>query len=280
MDFLESMSEANKNQSIRQDEISGKQHSFHSLPKEFQAWHNTQYMMEKKIDIDESTVPESLLNGYMWKTISDASKYGIWTFIFIAAFVIKLKFNPTIFGLFTTLLFYAPILGYIVYHFVFYAKIRAQVVGVVTANCAKYTVFTFYHTYAAIVVSLLIAFLFTFSILEDIATLFYNLAASLPSESKGVDSYLRSAFVWIYNFFVDILTGPEDIVGKLLFNTYFATLLLATITGVAIFFFEEEVYKERRKLVEEELASEELAKGYPADAAMKRIKTWRDENGV
>jgi hypothetical protein len=277
MDLLDSMDEK-KSTSIRQEDISGDQHTFHSLPKEFQAWHNTQYMMEKKMDIDESTIPESLLNAYMWKTIGDAAKYGIWTFIFIVGCIIELKFNPTILGLVFAFMIYVPFLSYLVYHFVFYAKIRAQVVGVVTKNAAQSTTFTFYHTFGAIVGSLLIAFIFVFSILEDIATLFYNLASKIPAGSTGMESWLRSTFVSIYNFFVDILTGPDDLIGKLIFNTYFSVILFAAITGAAIFYFEEEVYKKRRQLVDEEMASEELAKGYPADAAMKKIKKWREDN--
>ena len=63
MEFLDNLDD-NGGQSIRQDEINGQQHSFHSFPKEFQAWHNTQYMLEKKATIDESTISESASKWY------------------------------------------------------------------------------------------------------------------------------------------------------------------------------------------------------------------------
>ena len=279
MDFLEAMD--NKPTSVRQEDITGDQHTFHSLPKEFQAWHNTQYMLEKRVDIDESTVPESLLNAYMWKTIYDATKYGIPTVIGIIFAVVKLKLSPNIWGLLIAFAVYIPWLLYLSYHFIFYAKIKAQVVGPVTEKCAKYTADTFYSSFAAILSSLLVAFVFTMAILEDLALLIHNLILSMDTNTDAVSQSVRHHMISLYNTMVDLMTPPEnDMFGQILFNTYFSTALFGILTVATILIFERQVYHERKKSVEQEIETEELNRGYPIDTALLLITKWRKENGV
>jgi len=273
MDFLESVD--NKATSVRQEDITGDQHTFHSLPKEFQAWHNTQYMVEKKIDIDESTVPDSLLNAYMWKTIYDASKFAIPTVIGIIFGVIKLKLSPNIWGLIVGLFFYIPWLLYLAYHFIFYAKIKAQVVGPVTEKCAKYTADMFYSTFFSILGSLVIAFVITMSILM------HNLILAMDSKTDSISQSIRHYMIKVYNTMVDLMTPPEgDLFAQLLFNTYFSTALYTILTVATILLFERQVFHERKKSVEEEIEKEELGRGYPIDSALLLINKWRQENGV
>jgi len=278
MEFLEN-AEGGKVQDIRQDEINGKQHYFHSFPKEFQAWHNTQYMMEKKMPIDESTVPEALLNGYMWQAMGDASVFGITSFFAIVFAVIKLKLSPTLFGLFISLLVFAPWLLYSAYHFVFYAKIRAQVVGPVTQNGYRYTSRVFYETYASIVVSMVVAFLFIMSILDDIMILIRDYILTLDP-SDMYDSWIKSSLTSLYNFLVELMTPPQDTLGKILFNEYItATIFLVLLLGTS-YMFEQKVYTERKAKVEEEKEHEREITGYPIDNAFRKLRAWRAENGV
>jgi len=280
MDLFEGMDQ--KATSVRQEDITGDQHTFHSLPKEFQAWHNTQYMLEKKVDIDESTVPEALLNAYMWKTVYDASKFAIPTVIGIIFSVIKLKLSPNIWGLIVSLSIYIPWLLYLAYHFIFYAKIKAQVVGPVTKKCAKFTADMFYTTFFAILSSLIVAFVFTMSILEDLALLLHNLIMSIDSSGSSdlVMSKLKHYMIVVYNGMIDLLSPPDTLFAKILANTYFSTALFFIMTLATVFLFERQVYNERKRQVEEEIEKEELSKGYPIDTALIQIHKWREEHGV
>ena len=278
MEFLDDINQQD-GQSIRQDEINGKQHTFHSFPKEFQTWHNTQYMLEKKVPIDESTVPESALNGMMWQAIEDASKFGITTFIAIAFSVIKLKLAPNLFGLLITLLIFFPWLIYSVYHLVFYAKIRAQVVGPVTTNGYSYTSKIYYETYFSIIVSLSIAMLFIFGILDDIALLLRDSILSLNPEGL-FDGYLKTILTSIYNFTVDLLSSPDDTLGMLLFNEYFSISIFLGMTIGLSYIFELKTFEKRKKTVEREIVNEKNLSGYPIENALRKLHEWREDNGV
>jgi len=279
MDFLEAMDQ--KPTSVRQEDITGDQHTFHSLPKEFQAWHNTQYMLEKKVDIDESTVPESLLNAYMWKTIYDASKYAIPTVIGIIFAVIKMKLSPNIYGILLSFAIFIPWLMYLSYHFIFYAKIKAQVVGPVTKKCAKYTADMFYSTFFAILGSLIVAFVFTMAILEDLALLLHNMILSMNQHTDSISSSIKHYMIVVYNTMVDLIAPAEgDLFAQVVSNTYFSTGLFTLLTFATIFIFERQVYHDRKKQVEDEIQKEELSKGYPIDSALILIKEWRKEHGV
>jgi len=266
-------------QNIRQDEINGKQHKFHSFPKEFQAWHNTQYMLEKKATIDESTISESALNGMMWQAIGDGVKFGLTSFIAIAFAIIKLKISPNSAGLVVALLVFIPWLSYSIYHFVFYAKIRAQVVGPLSGNGFKYTAKTFYETYFGIIVSLSIALIFVFGILGDIVLLLRDTIVGLSP--KGIlDGYLKVVLTGLHNFFVDLLTPPEDLYGSILFNTYFSTFFfLGFLVGVT-YLFETMTFNKRRVIVDKEIVQERNLTGYPIDNALEKLHEWRSTHGV
>jgi len=263
-------------QDIRQDEINGEQHSFHSLPKEFQGWHNTQYMLEKKVPIDESTIPESQLNGYMWQAIGDASKFGMTSVTLIVFSVIKLKLAPNIYGLIISLLIFMPWALYSMYHVVFYAKIRAQVVGPVTINGYKYTSKIYFDTYYSIIGSMTIAFLFLMSIIEDILVVIQDMLSNMDPESMN-SSYFKESLVGIYNFFMDLILPPNDLFGQILFNTYFSTGLFVTLMIGMSVAFERYIYNNRKEVVEQELVNESDQTGYPIDVAKRKMEKWRSE---
>jgi len=278
MEFLDNIDD-NGGQNIRQDEINGKQHSFHSFPKEFQAWHNTQYMLEKKAPIDESTIPESALNGMMWQAIGDATKFGLTSFIAILFAVLKLKLAPNLYGLAISLLIFLPWLAYSVYHFVFYAKIRAQVVGPVTTNGFSYTSKIFYETYFSIIISMCIAVLFIFGILDDIALLLRDAIVGLEPNNVW-DGYFKTVLTHMYNFSVDLLSPPQDILGKILFNTYFEIFFfLGSLIGLT-YIFEKKTYEKRREIVDKEIINEKNLTGYPIENALRKLHGWRKENGI
>ena len=279
MEILDNLDGHDGGQNIRQDEINGKQHKFHSFPKEFQAWHNTQYMLEKKATIDESTISESALNGMMWQAIGDGVKFGITSFIAIAFAIIKLKISPNTAGLIVSLIVFIPWVTYSVYHFVFYSKIRAQVVGPLSGNGFKYTAKTFYETYFGIIISLCIALIFVFSILGDIVLLLRDSIVGLSP--KGIlDGYLKVVLTGMHNFFVELLTPPKDLYGSFLFNTYSSTFIfLGSLIG-ATYLFENLSYTRRRVIVDKEIIQEKNLTGYPIDNALTKLHDWRSKNGV
>lgn len=266
----------------RQDEITGKAHSFHSLPKEFQVWHNTQYIMEKKVKMDKSSIPLALLNNYMWKVMGDATFYAILTAMNIVVAVIKIKLAPTFLGFLVSLLIFSPWLIYTAFHFSFYAKIRAQVVGAVTTQSAWYISTMFYQTFAAVSLALVIAFMFVFSILESIAELLKALVRVLEHKvmgTPGITSSVKEAMIWMHNFIADMVNGPDDLFGKILFNTYSATMIFTGITALTIFLFERAKYNERKEDVESEIIQEKYDSGYPIERALYTLHKWRKDNG-
>ena len=79
-DIFDDMSfDGDKGQKVKSNEITGDRFQFHSLPKEFQDWHNNYFLLEKESmgTVDKNVVSKAILNGYMWKTIADGSAYGI-----------------------------------------------------------------------------------------------------------------------------------------------------------------------------------------------------------
>lgn len=265
-----------KETDVRQEEITGKQYLFHSLPKEFQIMHNIQYIMEKKTQIDSSTVPSGLLNAYMWKAIGDGTKYGIALAMAIAASVIKIKLSPNGLGLFLVFAFYLPLLFWTIYHFYFYSKIRAQVVGRVTQKTYDVTAKMFYETFSAVSSSLIIAFLYIMYILEDIAMWLHHFILSMDSKDSDVFIlfiWMKKYFIKLYNLMIDLLTPPPDnLLSNLLFNTYFSTGMMVVITIIFAILFEQSFYKRHRTEVEKELKEEEEMNGYALDVALNKLR--------
>lgn len=282
MDLDELLNSKEKSANVRPDEITGHQHAFHSLPKEFQAWHNTQYITEKKTTIDESTVPDSLLNAYMWKSIYDASKFAIPTVIGIFFSVIKLKLSPNFLGILAGLTFYLPWLLYTAYHFFFYAKIKAQVVGPVTKKSAKYTADTYYSTFYGVIISLIVAGLYTFYALKDIAYSLYNFILNMDTKPGLINDLSKDYSIKLYNLLVDLLEKPKNATWSeaLMSNIYVTTITYTLFTVLFLFLVERAIYKNRREIVDKEIEQEELQRGFALDTAMLKADKWRKENGV
>jgi hypothetical protein len=279
MGFFDDMEK--KGTQARPSEITGKQHGFHSYPKEFQAWHNTQYVLEKKVTMDRSTIPTGLLNSYMWKVVGDGSGFGFLTALNIVVAVIILKYNPTIIGFLLASLVFMPWLLYTAYHFVFYAKIRAQIVGPVTEECARYIVNMFYESFGAVTVALIIAFVFMFSFLESIGELtstIYHVSEGHVLIAKAVTEPIRHSLALITNFIADMTEGPDYLLGQILFNTYFSTALFTGITAYTVVMFEKREYAKRRAEVDAEIMHETFNSGYPIEKALFVLHKWRKEN--
>jgi cbb3-type cytochrome oxidase subunit 3 len=270
MDFLDF--DDNKSAKVRQEEITGDQHIFHSLPKELQVVHNGHYMMEKKTHIDLSTVPLATLNAYMWKVIWDATKYGIPSAILIIGSIVKLKLSPNGWGLFLSLAFIIPWALWIGYHFMFYAIIKAQVVGEATKRMAQYTADVFYSTYLSIVFSLVVAFVYIMWILEDIIMWIREKIIHLESSGGFMSDKIVLYLKKLHNVLVDLIVPPEGTFNSFLFNTYTSTILLTIIFFGIVFLLERFFYKNRKQEVEEEMRLEELDKGYAFEKAMKVLE--------
>ncbi|HIP33420.1 MAG TPA: hypothetical protein EYG89_01510 [Bacteroidia bacterium] len=212
----------------------------------------------------------------MWQAIGDASKFGMTSVTLIVFSVIKLKLAPNIYGLIISLLIFMPWALYSMYHVVFYAKIRAQVVGPVTINGYKYTSKIYFDTYYSIIGSMTIAFLFLMSIIEDILVVIQDMLSNMDPESMN-SSYFKESLVGIYNFFMDLILPPNDLFGQILFNTYFSTGLFVTLMIGMSVAFERYIYNNRKEVVEQELVNESDQTGYPIDVAKRKMEKWRSE---
>jgi len=264
------MNDNDKGQSIKSDEINGLQHFFHSYPKELQGWHNTQFMLEKKAPVDESSIPDSLLNGYMWQIIGDGTSFAILSSISLVIAILNLKFNPSFVGLFLSLLIIAPWTIYTMYHVIFYAKIRGQVVGPVTKKGYEHTSLVFYQTYGSVFFSMAIMFLYFMWILEDIINFIHPYVVN-----SSPDSAIGELLLVIYNFLVEVVTPPESLFWLVLSNTLVSTLLFFFITSLAVVWFEIKNFDIRVESVNKELAIEANISGYPIDNAIRKITAWR-----
>lgn len=283
-DFFDDMNNSeSKGQSMKASEITGERFLFHSLPKEFQDLHTNDFILEQRGELDANKTSKAVLNGYMWQTISDASLYGVVTSIGLIFAIIKLKLAPDLFGFFITLLIYLPWLFYTIYHFTFYALIRAQVVGPVTEAIKKNTTDTFYTTFGAIVGSVTLAFLVFLSFLKDIAELLATMAVKLNDSyhiSGMININIKQYLVIAHNFIADLLNGPENVLGQALFNEWISAFLFLGLTASTIYFFEKEAYEKHKEKMELEIKKAKTASGYPIESALECLWQWRKDNGV
>lgn len=282
--FDEMMGDNDKGQSLKASEITGDRFPFHSLPKEFQDWHTNYFIMEQRAPLDSNIVSKAVLNGYMWKVIYDGSIFGLSTSIFIIFSVIKLKLAPNMWGLFISLLIYLPWLAYAIYHFKFYAYIRAQVVGPVTKNAKETIVDFFLSTYVMTIAAILIAFTVVLSFLHDIADLLAKLVNEMDANPDGLNATLtgpvKSAFISIHNNIAVLLNEPEDTFGQLLFNEYLTTGFLLALSIWAIYYFEKNWYDTHKEGVDLDVKKAKVQSGYPIEAALDCLWEWRKRNGV
>lgn len=282
--FQEIMEGKNKDgQSMKASEITGQRFLFHSLPKEFQDWHTTYFILEQRGELDSNIVSKAVFNGYMWKTIADASFYGFITGVALIAAILKLTFSPTLWGFIISLLIYLPCLFYVMYHFSFYAYIRAQVVGSVTEAGMKNTTLTFYSTFGAIVASILLAGVVSISFLDSIHELF----GALINASKGdgitifgntyhIKNHVASAHATI----TTLLAPKTTILGKILGNEWITGIIFGGLTFGSIYFFEKEKYEKHKAKMDIEVKKSKASSGYPIESALDCLWEWRKKHGI
>lgn len=269
-----------KGQSMKASEITGDRFLFHSLPKEFQDWHTTYFILEQRGELDVNIVSKAVLNGYMWKVIGDGAVFGITTALALVAFIIHAKMDPTLFGFFIAIFLYTPWLAYTIYHFKFYALIRAQDVGAVTREAIKTTSIMFYQTFFAIVLSVIVAFIATLTFLDSIVELLATVATNLSNAQDSSSIYVKDTCVFIHNLLGSFLQKPDGIFNQIMFNEWFSGILGLGITAGSIYLFETSTYKEHKSKMDIEIKKAKTASGYPIESALDCLWKWRKDNGV
>jgi len=271
-----------KKQDIRQDEITGKKFLFHSLPKEFYNWFNNYYMLEKKMKIDIASVPSAQLNGYMWLTVFDGTKYALLLFFSLVASFIKLELTPNLISLVTTFLVYTGVLIFVVWHVDYYARMRAKEVGPVTKKIISMTTKIYYSTFVSLFVALTLAFIFFVSTLSSFMDLLQQIIIHYQiSDTFFVKHYILPPLVYVYNFFVDIINkGGKNNFIDFLTNPYVFLIYMALYSLIIFYFFEKESYLKEKAMKEKEIEYESIDKGYPIEYALKKIHEWREKNGM
>jgi len=283
MDILDDLSyDGDKAQQMRTNEISGDRYQFHSLPKEFQDWHNIFYQLEiGDPEINTSAITKANLNAYMWLSIADATSYGMVMVGALLFSVIKLKIAFSFFGLFIALLFFLPVLLYVAYHFVFYGVIRAQVVGTLTKASSQSTTITFYTTFYGIVVSITAAFLFMVLFARDmlvfIAIWIKSINGPTDIPIEGYTSYALDTLIFIHNIIVQMIGKSSD---PFYNNIFFLTVLFLLITIGVIYVIENRTFNQHKEEVDREIYVNRKKQGYPIEHAQKLITKWRKENGL
>jgi len=272
--------EADKGQKVKSNEITGDRFQFHSLPKEFQDWHNNYYIIEKNGNIDINSISKAILNGYMWETISDGTLYGISMFFIIMSAALKLALTFSVPSVIITLLIFIPILIYVAYHFKFYANIRAQIIGPVTQASANVTTYTFYSTFGAVLFSLILASLFLLYLGQDILQVLFQYIVQFNLEHGNdmgrVDSTIFDTLVWLHNLIVDLIYNE----GPWYSNPYFLIIVFSIISAVTILFFEIKEYQMHREVILNSLEEHENESGYQIEVAKKIMDKWREEHGI
>lgn len=280
-DIFEDMQyESDKGQKVKSNEITGDRFQFHSLPKEFQDWHNNYYIIEKNGNIDVNSISKAILNGYMWETISDGSIYAISMFFIILSAALKLALTFSVPSVIITLLLFIPLLIYVAYHFKFYANIRAQIIGPVTQASANVTSFTFYSTFGAVLSSLVIAALFMIyfaqSILQGLFSVIIQFNLSNGQDMGKVDATIMDFLIWFHNIIVDLIYNN----GPWYSNPYFLIVFFSLLSVITIVFFEVKEYQLHRDTIVNSVEEFENEAGYPIEVAKKIMDRWREENGI
>lgn len=277
--FLEDAldSQSNKGQTIKSNEITGERFPFHSFPKEFQDMHNVYYIMEKQAKADKNSISKAVLNGHMWKAIGDGSNYGILAVIITIGNIIKWKLSGLLVGLTVTILFYLPVVFYIAYHSIFYAMIRAQIVGPVTESLARVTAYTYNFTSMSIFGSLMVIFVFCILFARDFLMLmFWGIFQIKPEPNDLIMNSIQNGLLWIHNIAVDLFFNN----GAFYDNIFFITMVnICIIVGIS-YWFDNKYYKNHNADILLEVENLKNAQRYPIETAQQLISKWRKRNGM
>ena len=244
----------------KQTEIDGTHYTFHSLPKEFQVWLNTHFILEKRGNMDRSTVPTSLLNAYMWLAIQDGTSKGFWLFqaAAIPAITIPLL-NAVPIHFILALMISAGVVTYIAYHYVFYARLSAQVAGPVTQKAVAYTAGRFTSsltgTFSVLTLITLPLFLFMENVLSAMSP---YLAGAHPQ--GAVANWFFNKAVKYYNALVDVVSAqPETPIAHFLSSPVLLFIFFAILALVPPFIVRNVTYKRVRRDLLAEWEIEKMA---------------------
>jgi len=281
-DLLEEMTDSRdkENVQMKSGEITGDVHMFHSLPKEFQLWHTTYYILEKVGNLDINTIPKAQLNAYMWKIVMNASFYGIATFMLIFHVILVERFIDNALITFLDFMFFGAGAIYIAYQFSFFGVIRAQIIGPLTELAAENTSFMYYKTFAGVLFSVLIMVIFTLLVGESILELIFRLlvitSVKYGNNMPHITEILFQIGINIHNFIVVLIYQHKGFID----NVYFMLIALTSIQTIAILIVEYLFYKKTRKEIVYEISKDNLEKKYPIEKSQQVITAWRSKHNV
>lgn len=266
----------NRDQAIKTNVITGNRFILHSLPKEFQDWHNVYFIMEKESNIDTKSVSEAILNGYMWKAIFDGAEYGIAAFFAVMWTAVKVKLTyGSPFSFMLSFLVFLSIFTYIAYHNVFYAMIRAQIIGEVTKKSAIATAGHYASSFWGVFFSLVVAFCFTLYTLYTFLPLFAYLIYKYDASFNTGDDTI---FVWFEKFLIVLHNGIVQlgVSGNGIFNnTYILMAVFAFIGSSIVYGVDQFFYKKYRREIEKEVVKTNRKYLYPIQVAQKIMGEWK-----
>lgn len=267
-------SDKDKGQTVKSNEITGDRFPFHSLPKEFQDWHNVYYILEKQSPLDKNAVSRAIYNGYMWKTILDASLYAILMTTTILGFAVKFKIEFNLIWFLISFFIASATLSWIAYHFIFYAMIRSQIVGEVTALSAKYTTFTFYSSFFGITTSLIIMFLYAVYFFQASLSSYFELVANIYykyPENYGIMQNVKEILIFIHNLLARLISSE----GNIFDNLYLITIMAMLTSYGVIYIVETATYRKRKKEIDFEVEKTKQAQGYAVETSQRIMEQWR-----
>jgi len=280
--FEEAVGDNSKeNVQMKSGEITGDQHLFHSLPKEFQVWHTTYYILEKEGDLDRNTIPKSQLNAYLWKILLNSTFYAFVTFLIIMHVVVVERMSNSIFITGIDLLLFFGASLYIAYQFYFFGVISAQVIGPITEEAHKNTSKAYINTYISTLFALIIMVLFTLSVNETLLELLFRIIYILhlkyqDSSMPYLTELLFNTLIYIHNFIVVAVYNYNNFFT----NVYVMIILLTLFQLGLIYIVFNLAFRSTRKEIIYEVSKDKLNKKFPIEKSQMVITAWRNKHGI
>lgn len=276
----EALSSKKEGQSLKPDDISGKRFLFHSFPKEFQDLHTNEFILEQRSEMDVNKISKAVLNSYFWLIMKDASLFGTVTGVAIVFAIIKMMISPNLNGFLIAWGMLFPWFLYTVYHFKYFAYIRAQVVGPVTDGIKKAVVDAFYVSFSAISISIVVMSLTVLSFLGDIGELFKELS-KINTEISYLNINLSDYFLGAYEKILELgINERTSLLSYIIGNPYISAIIIVGLFGLCIWVYEKSVYIEHKKAMDHEIKKSKTASGYPIESALQCLWEWRARNKV
>jgi len=282
--FMDSMfgdDKRKQNVQMKTGEITGQLHMFHSLPKEFQTWHTTYYLLEKDGNLNSNSVSKGQLNAYMWKIVMNATNYAMWSFLLILHVIFVERFFDNIFITIIDLGIFLGAALYIAYQFYFFGIIAGQKVGTMTAEMVEQTSYVYYRTYGGVLVALIFMLLFFASFGESIAALLFELIATVELSYTGQTMPLEiealfSMGIGVHNFIIAALYTE----GSTWSDFYTLTFLLTGVLAILIVLIERMGFRTTRRQVLDDIRQDRLNRLFPIERAQQIATEWRRDHGM